>query len=431
MSQYDQNLRIAVADLNEKGIFANKVIIFGTGKNAKRLFSELVDQNLTIDGVIDNNSSVVGQKFFEKEVQYAPDFLENGFKGYVYLVLSNFYDEIKNQLIQNGYVENKDFFPVMKLESNVYCWKEKRECDDLVDKISRGWQLENFLIEKYGSEKEFFVNPVTSIGDVFLLSPVYMEYRNYDQSYMVVGSKVQYEIAKNYKVDNVICLSKDEIECLIAYGKTFDFEKTNIRLLHTGYVHYNLTSRMLTKRGLTWQEHYYEIFKLDKNFTPMYLKFNYNQENVNELFYRNKLEKGKTVILSPYANAVRQLPLRMWEELAIRLKEIGYSVCTNIGNASEIAIKGTVGVRADLPDFQRFVEQAGFFIGTRSGLCDTIINNSAMRIILYSDEIFDMISVFDFYSLAKMGDMGYLKEFIISDEEKNITYIAKELENKK
>ena len=121
----------------------------------------------------------------------------------------------------------------------------------------------------------------------------------------------------------------------------------------------------------------------------------------------------------------------MWEELAIRLKEIGYSVCTNIGNASEIAIKGTVGVRADLPDFQRFVEQAGFFIGTRSGLCDTIINNSAMRIILYSDEIFDMISVFDFYSLAKMGDMGYLKEFIISDEEKNITYIAKELENKK
>lgn len=130
----------------------------------------------------------------------------------------------------------------------------------------------------------------------------------------------------------------------------------------------------------------------------------------------NGLVKGKTVILSPYANTIANPSKEFWILLVEKFKEKGYMVVTNSGGDKEPAIEGTKQVLIPFDITVPVVELCGTFIGLRSGLCDFIASAKAGKIIIYPDRIYVNGPVIDFYGLNKMGLCDDALEYVYDEE---------------
>lgn len=120
------------------------------------------------------------------------------------------------------------------------------------------------------------------------------------------------------------------------------------------------------------------------------------------MFEQNNLEKGNTIILSPYANTVVGYSVDFWIQLSEKLSEKGYCICTNCG-ANEKEIPGTKRFSFGFEIAQKVLDYAGFFIAVRNGFCDIVCNSDAKKIIIYP--IYNLFNsdVYEFCSLKKMG----------------------------
>lgn len=117
------------------------------------------------------------------------------------------------------------------------------------------------------------------------------------------------------------------------------------------------------------------------------------------------LKHGKTVVLSPYANCMRHLSKKFWEELVVELKELGFTVATNCSGAEQ-AIIGTVRLELPYRELATILKQSGYLIALRSGLVDITYAVPCRRIILYPRTNFNVWGIgssMDCFSLANMG----------------------------
>lgn len=137
-------------------------------------------------------------------------------------------------------------------------------------------------------------------------------------------------------------------------------------------------------------------------------KFPYDQTELDEIFEKYDLIPGKTVVLAPYAGKHNMwgIPMGFYEELAERLKKDGYVVCTNSGDVKkEPIVPGTIPLFVSHRLMRFFCEQAGCFIGLRSGLCDIIsAAEGCKKVILYAPDIpiAGVCSYQEFFSIRNM-----------------------------
>ena len=104
----------------------------------------------------------------------------------------------------------------------------------------------------------------------------------------------------------------------------------------------------------------------------------------DEYSFDYDIQKGKTAVIAPYAKSVAALPEKIWKDLIADLKSNGYKVFTNvIGDEKPLA--GTGGISPKISEMKSAVEQAGLFIGIRSGMCDVIRTAECRKIALYPD----------------------------------------------
>lgn len=104
--------------------------------------------------------------------------------------------------------------------------------------------------------------------------------------------------------------------------------------------------------------------------------------------FGQEIQKGKTVVLSPYAGTIKKISDYFWEFLAKRLIEKGYLVYTNIGGDDEKEISGTYPIRIPYDEWIDFIESAGCLIGLRSGLLDVSETARCKKVALYTDTVF-------------------------------------------
>ncbi len=406
MSEIEKRLFQGVFELEKRGVLNEEFVIFGAGYCGELLYDTLSYRGYSPIDVIDNSKVKDGTDFHEFKIKYAPLYLEKH-KTVKYLIFSAYYSSIKEQMIEMGFVEGVDFYCVALLQNRAY-GSEEEEFDDRIEGLKRGRKVYEALREQYGYECKLYINPAKSIGDVYLMNFYLGDYKKQTDTVFIFGTRTLLRLAQYSGINNSILLSATDLDDLLLFASVFGFDDLNVFLLHTGFVHYRIWSRMLTLKKITWMEHYRELFNLGDYKPDISMPAVYDND-VRTFFEKNGLSAGKTVILSPYANTVKQLSLFEWDKIAEKLIEMGYIVCTNIGGEYEIPIHDTLPLHIDIEDFPAVVEMAGYFIGTRNGLCDFLIGNKAKKVVFFSKEVFDLIKVKDFYSLIKVGDDNTLE----------------------
>jgi hypothetical protein len=105
-----------------------------------------------------------------------------------------------------------------------------------------------------------------------------------------------------------------------------------------------------------------------------------------------QIEKGRTIILSPYAKSMVQIPDTFWESLAGDYQKKGYLVCTNVAG-DERSVKGTKALSVPIKQMVSAVEHAGCFIGIRSGLCDVLDTARCRKVAVFPDCIYSTTNI--------------------------------------
>lgn len=171
------------------------------------------------------------------------------------------------------------------------------------------------------------------------------------------------------------------------------------------------------------------IVYTEKKWTQSIIRFN----NINSIFQEKNLPKGNTVLIAPYAgmNTLFGISFEFYCSIANKLKELGFVVCTNCNNTYEDRlISDTIPIFLPHEQMIRFCEDAGYFIGTRSGLCD-IISSAKLKkkIIIYPDEkIAEGVGNWiDFFSLNAMDLCNDALEYEYAKETEQI--LAKDIIN--
>lgn len=406
MAEIEKRLYQGIINLEKRGILNDKFVIFGAGNCGELLYKALKYRGYSPIDVIDNSAIKEGTAFHEYKIKYAPRYLEEH-KNVKYLVFSAYYPSIKEQMNKLGFTEGVDFYCVALLQNSAF-GSEEEEFNSKIEGVKRGRKVYETLREEYGYKCKLYINPAKSIGDVYLMNFYLEDYKVQNDIVFVFGTKTLLRLAQYSGINNSTLLSTTELDDLLLFASVFGFDDLNMLLLHTGFVHFRIWSRMLTLTKITWMEHYRELFGLGDYKPDISMPAEYDHD-VGAFIEKNGLKVGRTVILSPYANTVKQLSLFDWDKIANKLIDMGYVVYTNIGSEYEIPIHNTLPLHIDIEDFPAVVEKAGFFIGIRNGLCDFLIGNKAKKVVFFSKEVFDLIKVKDFYSLIKVGDANTLE----------------------
>lgn len=121
------------------------------------------------------------------------------------------------------------------------------------------------------------------------------------------------------------------------------------------------------------------------------------QQRNQKIFDEYNLPIGKTVVISPESIAMdmfvrsNHLLKNFWQQMIIELQSAGFTPILNMSNTKQHIIEHHIPkIHPPLSDIVSFVNQAGFFIGDRSGLCDLIrFSQQAQKYCIYPIEYID------------------------------------------
>lgn len=94
--------------------------------------------------------------------------------------------------------------------------------------------------------------------------------------------------------------------------------------------------------------------------------------------------EGRTVLLSPFARSISiEENMKIFIALAKLLKELEFSVLTNISDAGHQPIPGTQGIVCPLDQIISLVQSGGYIVGVRNGLLDLLAYTKCTIIAIY------------------------------------------------
>lgn len=357
----------------EKITKQNKLVLFGVTQTAKCAAKEL--RNYDVSAFWDNSEQLTGTTVEGIPVE-KPQPQVGDIK---ILVASRRYQEICGQLHALGYELGKQVFVIYSLCLDTGLTGEAlRSLVD--DHILEGKRIYEEIRSKYPDET-IFVRPWQGTGDIYLLG-AYMDemlenYRTNKYVLTVPTTSIKKTI-ELFGVNTIIYKSENAFK-LLQFGRLMGFEKLGMVSLND-----NLDQRDLVKiRGYKGLDSHTLFQKLVFRCKERKTEFHFYQENSDEIFIRYGLPKGRTVLLSPYAVTIDEIPMERWEQIAEKLIQKGAIVCTNVGSEQEVPIKGTRGLFIPYKQIVDFIEKAGSFIGLRNGLCDIISSSHARLAVIY------------------------------------------------
>ncbi len=402
-------------ELINNGVLDNKKIYI-TPANDYTLYTirKLAEMGYNTQFVLDSKEKLLGQKLNNIEIVSLEEALIPYKKNNLILLTdaSDIYMSRKLDLLEYEYnnmrfwlTENEVSKKVLIKEfikKNIY----KKPLRD-ISKLYKAKSIYNRLskISNY-----IYIFPFKSIGDIYILGLYRQsaaEKFNKDFTLVVVG-EVCKKVALIMGFKKVISIDQNSMYILCKLKSLFNKEVSNMEVLHYDYYHTSIIFNVLEYNKINFSKCYSNVVFQEKLNTNFVLSFK-NDNNIDQYCVDNKIIKGKTVILAPYAKSILDISIVFWENLALDLIDKGFIVFTNCGNDLELPITGTEKICFPLETAHSVVEYAGYFIGLRSGLCDFISNTKCLKVIIYPKWKGMNYKLIDFYSF---NDMPYANNIV-------------------
>ncbi len=418
---YQAQMQKKLTQMLEEGLFQNRCItVFGSNEPAEQMIAFLKKANIQVEFLLDNNKKKIGSFFEGIPIKKPEEALGKFRQDILILIISKHYYEMLEQLQDLGYKEDTHVIKVVEMSRFANNSLSEETFEQYQKSALQGEIIYRDIQLKYPEMDFLFVFPVKAIGDVFLGTYCAIEYSAnqgiFHPIFAVVGEGSKKTVmALGYK--EVVSMTQEEMNCLERF---YLLCEENIPILAVNHKkpytcglgrigNYNkLDFASLFQYGL------YELKEDIRN-----KRTEKNQEKISyakELLIKHQLPQHKTVILAPYAKTAARIEMQFWEHLADALKKKGYSVCTNVGTAEEVAVLGTQPLDFSLEYAKEILEIAGTFIGLRSGFCDLISQAECKKIIFYPDRIYGTNEFIDFFSLSNMGLSDDITEIVFCKE---------------
>lgn len=374
-----------------------KICLFGVSDNTRQIIKILREFGYEPVFIIDNDSLKWGSYCSKIQVQSVDSIVD--VENLVVLVYSFFWKEMQLQLETNG-------FDIQNIY--ILVGRERTVCERVLESY-RGKIIYQRLRRKYGNYPVFLC-PYTGTGDIYLIGTFwnqFIEQNNIKDYIFCVISNACKKVAMMFGIKNIVLLhNQKDSEYLIRYYALCPNE-IELTILNDGWaqIHTNPSEWLRGYKGLYFTDLFRQfVFHLPDTCCPVHPELNTAEREISELFEAHNLQRGKTVILSPYSNTLADLPDTFWTDLADKLKAKGYIVCTNSSGDTEPPVPNTKPFFFPLNIAPQVLNEAGFFIGIRSGFCDVISGSKAKKIILYdSGNRFYNCSAYEYFSLNAMG----------------------------
>ena len=360
---------------DEDGLKEHSVFLFAHCNATMELADELLQREIKPIAILDNNSDKHGMDYKGIMVE-PPTFVLNA-ENAIVLIVSRFYEQMSAQLRSMGFagdiVKMTDYntFSEYSLSADTLLRKSER--------VKRGLEKIRELRQKYPG-RFIVLCPFPALGDIYFcmsyLKP-YMKANGYEKAMVCVVGNAQKQVAELFGYTDVLEFEQKEIDEMIQaviYKNAPDCYIAHQDRPYVVYLH-----RALYKKCIPLET----IYKCGIFGLPQETESAKPSQWV-EYSFKCNIQKGKTAIISPYAKSVAALPEKLWEDLIADLKSNGYMVFTNV-IGDEKPLMETEGISPRIFEMKSAVEQAGLFLGIRSGLCDVIRTAECRKIALYPD----------------------------------------------
>jgi len=133
--------------------------------------------------------------------------------------------------------------------------------------------------------------------------------------------------------------------------------------------------------------------------------------NINRQWHRDGGGEQKCIIF-PEANSMTEINVEFWIDIARFLESEGFEVYFNKTRELDTRLSTYKTIDCTLDKIFDYVDEYGYLISMRSGICDLLIRSSAKKIVVYpTNEITvgekDDYSPYDAYSFSRMGIPGF------------------------
>lgn len=399
---YDVELRRTERILKRRNAFGQlknrDIYLFGVSDNSRQIIQILRELGIEPKNVIDNDETKQGSYCSRLKVISFDDVKNPNDERKLYIIYSAYWREMIPQLGDCGI-----------LRRNI--WRLNRKPSLVIVALFRALRGEVYyknLKRKYGNVP-IFVCPYTGTGDIYLIGTfweAYIKSNNINDYVFVVISKACKKVAELFDIKNIELTKKKKYASYLIEYHLYDPQNGKIKLLNDCWaqVHTNQVEWFRGYKGLYFTKLFRKfVFELPDGVKPEHPNYKDETVKVKKIFNEYGLLPKRTIILSPYSNTLSDLPIEFWENIVEALKNKGYKLATNCGGKTEPAIDGTVGVFFPLDIAPQIIEEAGGFIGVRSGFCDIISGANAKKIILYDKRNrFYMGSAFEYFNLREM-----------------------------
>lgn len=361
-------------------LIGKAVLTFGHCNATEELIDHLISCEIDVLAILDNNESKLGFLYRGVPVK-SPSFIkEYNASSTIVLIAAKAFAPMSEQLRRLGYngeivrVVDYNSFAEYSLAEETFIQKKGR--------VLRGADTLKKLREIYPIS-HFVICPHNALGDVYwalAFLPEYChKYNLSDVSVLVIGNACR-QVAELFQTGKVLMLEQTEMEELVQ--AVLFCREENCIIAHHDRPYTDNIIKYLDRHELSFIDYFKcAVYGLEKDTEPSLPACNVTFANPDTI------EKGKTVILSPFAKSVVQLPNTFWESLADNYRQKGYLVCTNVTD-DEKPINGTQALSVPINQMISAAEYAGLFVGIRSGLCDILTTAKCRKIVVFPDCIY-------------------------------------------
>lgn len=377
--QHEYEMRKNLEELMEQGMEAGcPIYVFGHCEASLVLVMLLKEQGYTVQAILDNNEAKLGLVCEGVPVEKPGVLPANA----VVFIVSRYYEAMARQLRQLGFqgsirkLINYNTYSNYSLEPDVVEMMQTR--------IEQGTELLKQVSVNYPNHFRVFC-PFEALGDIYYMRAYWSAYarkHHIEQVVFCVTSNTLRDVIRLFGDEPVIVYRQTMLDAMIQaalYTRASD-----VLIAHQDRPYVVQLSKALYVKKLTLEQMYCcGVYGLAKETIPE-KPFTTRQIKTSAAPIAGMDIRAKGVIFAPYAKSVIALEPRIWEEAVAYYKGKGYQCYTNVAQGQQ-ALPGTTAISPPISKLCSVVEQAGTFIGIRSGLCDVIQEAKAKKIALYPD----------------------------------------------